>query len=99
MAERGHVLESAEDARRDPAGKGKEPARFLRCCVVSKEGMEAQNAAISHAARVVQREEEGIGEERDVQGIGGEPSGVDFIHHEVKNLLVEELVQQKDHGV
>src|SRR5579859_6734856 len=28
MAERGHVLEAAEDARRNPTGKGKDPARF-----------------------------------------------------------------------
>ena len=60
--------------------------------------MESQNAAGPHAAGVVRGEEEGIRKKRDVQRVGGETSGVDFTHHDIENLLVKELVQQKDHG-
>src|SRR5579859_6353119 len=67
MAERGHVLESAEDAGRDPAGIGKYPARLLWNSGVSKERMESQGAAISHTAFSIEREEERIGEQGDVQ--------------------------------
>ena len=61
--------------------------------------MESQSAAFSHAAFGIQREKEGIGEKRDVQRIGAEPSGINFIRYDVENLLVEELVQKEDCNV
>ncbi len=96
MAERGHVLEPVENAGRDPAGKSKYPARFLGNSGVSEERVEAQGAAASHTTFSIEREEEGVGEQRDVERTCGEAPRFDFIRHKIENLLVEKLVKKED---
>ena len=99
MAERGHVLESGKNAGRNPTGKSKYPARFFWDSGVSKERMESQGAAAPHAAFIVERKDESIGEERDIQRVCVEASSVDLICHDIENLLVEKLVENKDRGM
>src|SRR5450432_4388436 len=101
MAECGYVFKSrAEKPRRNPAGIGQGPA-MLRCCAVSKIGVEAQSAAWTNASgvRAAEREEESVREQGDVDVIGGEVIGINVIVHDRVQFRVKKEIQHQNKDV
>ena len=101
MADGGHVFKSAaENSWRNPARELREPAAF-RHCAISEVGVETKHAAAAALSRIVgiERIQEGVGQQREIEGISGEVARVNFIVHDNAKLLVEEQVQHQHKAV
>src|SRR5579864_440103 len=92
-----HVVKSAaKNSRGNPARELRDPA-LLWHCAIGEIRVETEHAAATALFWVgpIEREQECVGQQRQIEGIGGEPAGVNLVIHQNIELLVEEQVEHQ----
>src|SRR6476646_3318193 len=93
VAQRRHVLNSrAKKSGRNPTGKDRCPNRDRRDRRVEDDGVEAKHQRALRS--ILQIEDKSIGQQHNIQRVGGEMLCRDLLHHGVEESVVKKLVQQ-----